>query len=80
MSPFQPRRAATPHHFEIAEDGHGHWMATDTEGLIGGVFRTRKDALRFALFEAEGDPACVCVLPEGPVPGGLEHLPWQPPF
>jgi hypothetical protein len=77
MSTFEPRRAATPHHFEIAEDGHGHWMATDTEGLVGGVFRTRKDALRFAMFEAEGDPACVCVLPAEPASGRLEHELWR---
>jgi hypothetical protein len=37
-------------------------VAQDREGLIGGVFRTQKDALRFALFEAAGDSACVRVL------------------
>ena len=36
--------------------------AKDSEGLIGGVFRTQKDALRFALFEAAGDSACVKVI------------------
>jgi hypothetical protein len=38
------------------------WVAEDKEGLIGGVFRTQKDALRFALFEAAGDSACVKVV------------------
>ena len=51
------------HHFEIAENGRGYWVAQDREGLIGGVFRTQKDALRFALFEAAGDSACVRMLP-----------------
>jgi len=35
-------------------------------GLIGGVFRTEKDAFRFALFEAGGNSACVRVLPGKP--------------
>jgi hypothetical protein len=38
-------------------------VAKDKEGLIGGVFRTQKDALRFALFEVAGDCDCVRILP-----------------
>ena len=63
MSSFRPRAVCASHHFEIAEDGRGHWVAKDQQGLIGGVFRTQKDALRFALFEAAGDSALVRVLP-----------------
>ena len=63
MSSFAPRPVVTPYHFEIAENGRGYWVAKDTQGLIGGVFRTQKDALRFALFEAAGDSACVRVFP-----------------
>jgi hypothetical protein len=37
-------------------------VAQDEEGLIGGVFRTQKDAFRFALLEAGGDRACVRVV------------------
>jgi hypothetical protein len=66
MSTFTPRPVLTPHHFEIAENHQGYWVAQDREGLIGGVFRTQKDALRFALFEAAGDSACVRVLPHKP--------------
>ena len=62
MSTFAPRPVSMPHHFEIVENGRGYWVAQDREGLIGGVFRTQKDALRFALFEAAGDSACVRVL------------------
>ena len=53
--------ARAPHDFEIVEDERGHWIARDRDGLIGGVFRTRKDALRFALFEADGDSSRVHV-------------------
>ena len=38
-------------------------MVKDTQGPIGGVFRTQKDALRFPLFEVAGNSACVGVLP-----------------
>lgn len=63
MSTVAPFPVSTPHHFEIVQNGRGYWVAKDMEGLIGGVFRTEKDALRFALFEVEGDGTCVRVLP-----------------
>ena len=62
MSSVAPFPVSTPHHFEIVENERGYWEAKDTEGLIGGVFRTEKDALRFALFEVGGDRTCVLVL------------------
>jgi hypothetical protein len=63
MSSFAPRPVLMPHHFEIAPDGRGCWVARDKEGLIGGLFRTQRDALRFALFEVAGDRTCVRVSP-----------------
>jgi hypothetical protein len=63
MSSFAPAAVLTLHHFEVSENGRGYWVAKDKEGLIGGVFRTQKDALRFALFEAAGDSTCVKVIP-----------------
>jgi hypothetical protein len=51
MSSFARLRVSTPHRFEIARNGRGYWVAKDKQGLIGGVFRTQKHALRFALFE-----------------------------
>ena len=63
MSNFAPQAVFTPYHFEITENMQGYWVAQDTQGLIGGVFRTQKDALRFALFEVAGNSACVRVLP-----------------
>jgi hypothetical protein len=57
MSSFAPLPIVRSHHFEITENGRGYWVAKDQEGLIGGVFRTKKGALRFALFEAVGDSA-----------------------
>lgn len=62
MAIVDPRPARAPHRFEITCDAQGHWRVRDQEGLVGGVFLTRKDALRFALGEAAGDPADVRVL------------------
>ena len=59
MTGFAPRRVCHPHHFDIRHDGHGHWIARDRDGLTGGTFVSREDALRFALFEAGGDSAFV---------------------
>ena len=63
MSSFAPLLVLVPHHFEIVKNKAGCWVAKGKEGLIGGVFRTQKDALRFALFEVGGNRACVQVLP-----------------
>jgi hypothetical protein len=59
MASFDPRPACAPHHFDISCDGRGHWVVRDEAGLVGGVFMTRKDALRFALGEVAGDLAYV---------------------
>lgn len=63
MCSFATLTVFTPHRFEITENERGYWVAKDKEGLIGGVFRCQKDAIRFALFEVAGDSACVRALP-----------------
>jgi len=68
MSSFAPSHVSTPYHFEIARNASGYWVAKDKEGLIGGVFRTQKDALRFALFEVGGDSSCVQLIPADSTP------------
>jgi hypothetical protein len=54
-----PGRSPHPHHFDIARGHHGLWRVEDREGLIGGTFRTRRDAIRFAMFETDGDRTCI---------------------
>lgn len=49
--------------FTVCRDRHGRWVAVETHGLLGGVFATRKDAMRFALSEADGDADRVYVEP-----------------
>jgi hypothetical protein len=63
MPSFAPQPIRTGYHFQIAQDELGYWVAREKEGLIGGIFRTQKDALRFALFETAGDNTYVRVLP-----------------
>jgi hypothetical protein len=58
MAEFAPRRICQAHHFDICLD-RGHWIARARDGLIGGTFLSRRDAVRFALFETSGDPSYV---------------------
>jgi hypothetical protein len=66
MSAFIPRPVCSPYDFEIKRNLHGCWVARDRAGLTGGTFFSRKDALRFALFEVGGDNARVHLWPEMP--------------
>ena len=47
------------HHFDIARIARGLWNVADRYGMIGGMFRTRKAAFRFAMSETDGDRACI---------------------
>ena len=49
--------------FTICRDRHGRWVVVETHGLLGGVFASRKDAVHFALREADGDADRVYVEP-----------------
>ena len=70
MASFDPRPACVPHHFAVSRNGQGRWVVRDREGLVGGVFLTRKDAVRFALGEVAGDLAYVHVDAEPALAGG----------
>ena len=43
----------------VGQDREGHWLAVETHGLGGGIFRTRSDAIHFAQFESDHDPDAV---------------------
>jgi hypothetical protein len=45
--------------FTIRRDQRGRWVASEAHGLLGGEFVSCKEALRFALYEADGDAARV---------------------
>lgn len=50
--------------FDVTENADGLWVAHERHGLGEGVFRTRRDAVRFALFET-GNPNSVVVVAGG---------------
>jgi hypothetical protein len=50
--------------FEVTENASGLWVAHERRGLTEGVFRTQRDAVRFALFET-GNPDSVVVVAGG---------------
>ncbi|HEV7438837.1 MAG TPA: hypothetical protein VGN94_04325 [Methylobacterium sp.] len=46
-------------HFLVGQDHEGHWVAVETHGLAGGIFRTRRDAIHYAAAETRGRPDAV---------------------
>lgn len=50
---------ADPSHFVVGQDRHGRWIAVETHGLGGGIFRSRRDAVRYALAETLHRPEAV---------------------
>ena len=47
--------------FVVAQNERGQWVARERRGLIEGVFLTRRDAIRFALFETGSRSSAVVV-------------------
>ncbi len=62
MRYFDPPAAPVLREFTVCRDRHGHWLAVEGHGLLGGVFASRKAAERFALHEADDDPERVHVI------------------
>ena len=55
MPNFAPLLVPSPYDFQIEKDGLGNWVVCERDDRSGGVFFTRKEAIRYALFEAGGD-------------------------
>jgi hypothetical protein len=49
--------------FRIGKDSHGHWVVQDQQGLRGGLFVGRAEALKFAMFENGNRPQAVIMVP-----------------
>ncbi len=49
--------------FLIGKDSRGRWVVQDRNGLRGGLFVSRADALKFALFENGNRPEAVITVP-----------------
>lgn len=65
--PLQPQPDAASHLFLVGRSKNGFWVARDLEGRSEGIFREKKDAVRFALFEG-GHPNAVMLSPNAVEP------------
>ena len=52
-----------PLQFEIGKDSRGNWVVQDDQGLVGGLFIDRAQALRFAMLENGSRPQAVVMHP-----------------
>jgi hypothetical protein len=57
--------SSTHNLFLIGKNRRGDWVVRDQRGTHGGLFVTREDALRYALFENGRRPQAVVMVPEG---------------
>jgi hypothetical protein len=49
--------------FRIGKDSRGRWVVQDQQGLRGGLFVDRTQALKFAMFENGNRPQAVIMVP-----------------
>jgi hypothetical protein len=61
--PPSTRSSSLSHIFRIGKDSHGHWVVQDQQGLRGGLFVDRAEALKFAMFENGNRPQAVIMVP-----------------
>ena len=47
----------------IGRDHRGHWVAREQDGLYGGLFISREQAIKYALFENGHHPETIIELP-----------------
>jgi hypothetical protein len=52
-----------PRLFRVGRDRAGRWVAQDQNGLCGGLFVDRAEALKFAMFENGNRPQAVIMVP-----------------
>ena len=53
---------ATHFRFRVGRDHLGRWVVEDDRGLRGGLFISRAEALKFALFESGHRPQAITVV------------------
>jgi len=47
----------------IGKDSRGNWVVQDQQGICGGLFVNRAEALKFAMFENGNRPQAVIMVP-----------------
>ena len=61
--PPSPRSSSHSSLFRVGKDSHGHWVVQDQQGLRGGLFVDRAEALKFAMLENGNGPQAVIMVP-----------------
>lgn len=59
--PWTPRPA---YRFAVGHDRQGRWIVCDMEGIVGGVFKDRASAIKFAMDESDHQPGQVFCVPD----------------
>ena len=49
--------------FMIGKNSRGNWVVQDQQGICGGLFVNRAEALKFAMFENGNRPQAVIMVP-----------------
>jgi hypothetical protein len=50
--------------FRVGKDSRGNWVVQDEQGLRGGLFVDRAQAMKFVRFENGNHPEAVIVVPD----------------
>jgi hypothetical protein len=61
--PPSMRSGLLPRLFRIGKNSRGHWVVQDQQGLCGGLFVDRAQAVKFAMFENGNRPQAVIMVP-----------------
>jgi hypothetical protein len=59
----EPPSCAKPRLFMIGKDSRGNWVVQDQNGVRGGLFVDRAEALRYVRFENGNQPQAVVAVP-----------------
>jgi hypothetical protein len=63
VEPPSPEPSLRIPQFLIGKDSRGNWVVQDQQGICGGLFVDRAEALRFAMFENGNRPQAVVMVP-----------------
>jgi hypothetical protein len=59
--PSTPRASSL---FRVGKNRRGQWVVQDQSGLCGGLFVSRAEAVKFAMFENGNRPQAVIMVPD----------------
>ena len=61
--PLSAASCSTTSIFLIGRNSRGNWIVQDRQGVRGGLFVARAEALKFAMFENGNQPQAVVMVP-----------------